>query len=199
MVEAMLEPGVLTCTKCRLPLPPELGAGFAPSHCPGCGSTLWVHVFPALHRRLDVGHRGESILVEGEASCFYHPEKRAAVPCSRCGRFLCQLCDVTLGEEHVCASCMHSGQTKGTLGKLQNQRLLWDSIALAVAIIPLLIVTPTIITAPIAIVLAAISLKKPTSILRRSRWRSWVALVIGLLTALGWLAGLIYLLIDLVQ
>jgi len=188
MAAATLEPGVLTCPKCRLPLPLEELAMGQKTPCPGCGTPLWVTHFPALHLPQRPGAKGEAILVEGEASCFYHPEKRAVVPCARCGRFLCQLCDITLGEEHVCSSCMHSGQTRGTLTNLQQRRMLWDSTALILAVLGLV---PcfwyfTVATAPAAVVLGVIALKKPLSILRKNRWRAWLAIVLGLIETGVW-------------
>ena len=59
--------------------------------CPACGVPLQVEVFPALFRRINPGSSGEAILVEGESSCFYHPQKKAVIPCQGCGRFLCAL------------------------------------------------------------------------------------------------------------
>ena len=54
------------------------------------------------HRGVEPGRSGERILVEGEAACFYHAEKRATVACSACGRFLCALCDLDFSDHHFC-------------------------------------------------------------------------------------------------
>ena len=41
--------------------------------------------------------------LDGEASCYFHAHKRAAVPCDGCGRFLCSLCDLNFfSDEGVC-------------------------------------------------------------------------------------------------
>src|SRR4029453_12242931 len=60
--------------------------------CPACGTLLEVEVFPAFHRSLPAVAAAEAVLTDEEASCFFHPEKKAVVPCQACGRFLCLLC-----------------------------------------------------------------------------------------------------------
>lgn len=75
------------------------------SPCPACGVPLQIEVFPALFRGRSVGQSGETIMIEGEASCFYHPQKKAVLPCQGCGRFLCALCDCEFNGQHFCPAC----------------------------------------------------------------------------------------------
>ena len=70
------------------------------------------------------------MLVDGEASCFYHPAKKAVLPCESCGRFLCAVCDVEMNGQHLCPACLASGKKKGRLKQLENRRTLYDSLAL---------------------------------------------------------------------
>ena len=76
-----------SCPACRTSLGdgmfnlPEL------TPCPACGVPVQVEIFPALFRPLARGRDGEALMVEGESSCFYHPQKKAVVPCQGCGRF----------------------------------------------------------------------------------------------------------------
>ena len=79
------------------------------------------------------GSIGEAIVVEGEAACFYHPGKRATVPCGVCGRFLCALCDLELNGRHVCPACLETSRRKGDLRNLDTRRMLYDSAALSLA------------------------------------------------------------------
>ncbi len=125
-------------------------------------------------------------MVDGEASCFYHPQKRASVPCAACGRFLCALCDVDLNGEHFCPACMDTGQKKGKLTQLENKRFLWDSAALGVALLPLLMWPITMLTAPAAIVIAIAGWKKPSSMIPRTRVRLYAALLIAGAQIVGW-------------
>ena len=83
----------IACPKCRAVLGPEFFNQPAWGTCPSCEAKLRVEIFPALFREEKIV-AGEAIQAPGEASCFYHPEKKAAVVCDACGRFLCSLCEV---------------------------------------------------------------------------------------------------------
>lgn len=174
------------CPRCRTPLPPaQLNTGgFVP--CAACAMPLWAEVFPALLRPVGSGTAGETIMVEGEASCFYHPQKQAAVPCASCGRFLCALCDVELNGRHLCPACLESGQRKGKLGDLENKRMLYDSAALSLAILPLLLWPFTIVTAPTAIGVAVYGWNRPGSVVPRTRVRAVLAILLALAQIVGW-------------
>src|SRR5438874_13754528 len=89
--------------------------------------------------------------MEGEAGCFYHPQKRAIIPCAACGRFLCALCDVELNDEHLCPVCLETGRKKGKLTQLETKRTLYDSSALILSVLPIICLWPlSIVTAPAA-------------------------------------------------
>ncbi len=119
-------------------------------------------------------------MVEGEASCFYHPTKKAILPCESCGRFLCAICDVELNGQHICPSCLESGKKKGKLQQLENRRTRYDSIALAVAVFPAIMAWPSLLGAPIALYISIRYWKAPLSIVRRSRWRFVVAIILAI-------------------
>lgn len=164
---------------------------FAP--CPACGVPLQVEVFPALFRKTSAGRSGETILVEGESSCFYHPQKKAVLPCDGCGRFLCALCDCPFDNRHFCPVCLEAGKNKRKIKSLDNHRPLYDSIALALAVFPMLIFYFTIITAPMALFVAIRYWKVPQSILHRTKIRFIAAMVISLLQIAAWTALFIFL------
>lgn len=174
------------CTKCRLPLAVELlhTADFAV--CPSCGAESRVEIFPALFLPPKRGEAGEAIMLDGESSCFYHPQKRATVPCDACGRFLCALCDVHLGAEHLCPTCLEAGRRKGKITTLENRQMLFDDAALSTAVLPILVFPFTFITTPLAIFFAIRSFKAPGSILPRTRIRAWLALAIAGATLALW-------------
>ena len=161
--------------------------------CPTCGAPLQIEVFPALFRRLAPGRSGDALMVEGESSCFYHPNKRAVIPCQGCGRFLCALCDCELHGQHFCPACLEAGKTKGKIKNLENRRTLYDSIALALAVFPLLIFYLTIFTAPMALYLAVRYWNASRSLVRRSRVRYVIALVLASLQLAGWGIGIYFL------
>ena len=161
--------------------------------CPSCGAALKVDLFPAYFTGPIKGRVGENLLVEGESSCFYHPQKRAVVPCDACGRFLCALCDCELNGQHLCPVCLETGRKKGKLKNLQNHRTLYDNLALALAIFPLLIFYFTIVTAPMALYLAIRHWNTPSSIIPRSKIRFIMAIAVASLEILAWVAGIYYL------
>jgi hypothetical protein len=143
-----------------------------------------VEIFPALFRQFTPGRGGDRLLTEEEASCFYHPQKRAAVPCDACGRFLCGLCDCELNGRHLCPVCLEAGGRKGKIKNLQTSRTLYDSIALALAVYPVALVfgiyfTP--ITAPMALYVAIRHWNSPRGLVRRTRARFVAAIVLAVM------------------
>src|SRR4029077_2679455 len=114
----MTELRPLTCPKCNAPLPDSVAGTAEASRCPICQVELMIAAFPALRRGIGTGQVGGLGLLEGEAACFYHPERRATVPCDSCGRFLCALCDVDWGGKHFCPGCLESGKRKDAVSEL---------------------------------------------------------------------------------
>jgi hypothetical protein len=184
----------LACTGCGTPLPAAVLAAPAASTCVVCRSTLEVAIFPALYRPLPEASAGDAVLTDGEASCFYHPGKRAVLPCDACGRFLCGLCDLDLSGRHLCVGCVESGRRQGRLTHLESRRTLYDRIALAVAIYPMLVFYFTLISAPIALYIALRYWKAPGSIPRPSRFRFVIAVVLAGLQLAGWVLLFVVLL-----
>jgi len=150
---------------------------------------LQIEVFPALFRQLAPGSNAETVMVEGESTCFYHPNKKAVLPCEACGRFVCALCDCELHGQHYCPACLEVGRKKGKIKSLENQRTLYDSIALSLTIFPLLIFYFTIITAPMALYISIRYWNAPRSIIHRTKIRYVIAIVLAALQIIGWGVG----------
>ena len=183
----------VACTKCHVLLPTSFFNQPEPTDCPACAVPLQVEVFPALFRPFTPGKAGEPIVLDGESSCFYHPQKKAAALCSACGRFLCALCDCELGGQHICPGCLETGRQKGRITTLENHRTLYDSMALALAIYPLIIFYFTIITAPAALFIAIRHWNSPSGLIPRTKIRLVVAIVFALLEIAGWGVGIFFL------
>lgn len=130
-------------------------------------------------------------MVEGESSCFFHPQKKAVVPCAGCGRFLCALCDCDFGGTHFCPACLEAGKSKGKIKALDNRRTRYDSIALALALLPMLIFYFTLITAPMTLFVAIRYWNAPRSLVRSNRTRFVLSIIIALLQIGGWTAAFI--------
>jgi hypothetical protein len=188
----MSGPGIL-CTKCGASLPAEVFNTSELTPCPGqfCESLLQVEVFPACFRPLEPGSAGERIVMEGQSGCFYHPQKRAAVPCEACGRFLCDLCDVQMHGHHLCPRCLETGAKKGMMKDLQNHRVLYDSAALSLALLPLLFWPLTLLASPVAVFMGFRYWKAPSSILPRTKIRLVLAIIIGLTEFALWVFVLV--------
>jgi hypothetical protein len=184
----------ILCPGCCTPLPRAHFNTGNFERCPTCQAEVQAEVFAAAFRSIGPGQTGERILVEGESSCFYHEQKKAVVPCDACGRFLCALCDVDLNGKHVCPQCLDTGLQKGSLQELETRRAVWDSAALFVAMMPI-VVFPfwfmTVITAPIAVLLGVLAYFKPNSILGFSRFKAMAAIVVGVLQMTLW--GLMFM------
>lgn len=198
----------LACDKCRTVLTGAVVNTVEPVNCPGCHSPLIVEVFPAYFRPPAAGQAAENVLSDEDASCFYHPAKKAVVPCARCGRFLCALCDIELGaNRHVCPGCVEAarqdpggkmdltggGAATDALGA--QRRLLPDQLAITLAVLPLFFLYwLTFITAPIVLYIVIRYWKEPGSVVNpRSRTRLIVAAIFALLELCGWLAVLYFI------
>ena len=181
-------PAGLNCPKCLRSwssAPQELASLTA---CPACGSAVEVTLFPAFGRGPTVGKAGENRLSDTEAACFFHPAKKAIVPCDQCGRFLCALCDLELERHHYCPTCLNSKRTGISPRSLETERFRWDSLVWALVLIPpltLLCASVTPITSALAIGLGVWKFNAPPSRIARSRLR----LALGLFAASTVLAG----------
>ena len=180
----------ITCNRCQASLASESFNTPEMISCPSCGVALKIEVFPAFFKASISGKIGEVLLGEHEASCFYHQEKKAVVPCDSCGRFLCALCDIELNDHHLCPACLETDTKRGRLEHLDTHRVLYDAIALRLSIYPMLLFFLwffSIITAPISLVIAIRYWNAPSSVTpRRTKLRLSIALILSSLQILGW-------------
>ena len=181
----------LLCHHCRSAVPEVLFNTGTPVACPRCETSLLVRVFPAYFRPQVTGVAAEAVGSAEDASCFYHPRKKAVVPCADCGRFLCALCDLEIDGRHVCPACASGGGAgRGQLlGKLDGPRALHDNMALSVATLPVLLGPFAIITAPIALFLVVRYWNEPKQHpLTRTRLRLVLAGLFASATLIVWAA-----------
>jgi hypothetical protein len=184
---------LVVCPNCNSALPDWLlRTSRIDTLCPACFKHISVDLFPALFRTRDVLETGTLTASDGEATCFEHPAKRAVAVCTQCGRFLCSLCEVDLHGETWCPACLESGKSKTKLTSLETHRTLYDSIALALALLPtLLFFYPSVITAPIVLFISIRYWTRPSSLIPRNKWRFVVASIIALVQITG-IAFIIY-------
>ena len=187
----------LACDQCQTTLPGAVFNTVGPVECPGCQSLLAAEVFPAFFRPLAAGAAAENVLSDEDASCFYHPSKKAVVPCAQCGRFLCALCDIDLGNgRHLCPGCVEvarqlpaAKQDAATVAIAVPRQVLYDHLALTLAVMPLTVVLwwTSFVATPAALFLSIYYWNEPKrAVLPRGRGRLIAAMLISLLTLVGW-------------
>lgn len=177
---------VLHCSKCHQPLPASLFNSADFVSCPSCNSSILIRTFPALEREPSA-RAAESVSMDEEASCFFHPQKKAVDHCDSCGRFLCSLCSISFLGGHLCPACLEAGKKKKKIKNLETHRVLYDNMALSAAILPILFFWITIITAPVSVYLSLRHWKSPTSILPRTKARFIAAIAIAGFQIAAWL------------
>ena len=151
--------------------------------CARCGQTVIAYVFPARFESR-WGAAPERLVTAEESPCFYHAANRASVICDSCGRFLCSLCDLEVGGRHLCSNCLASGLARQEVTAFEKQRFRYDTCALALSTLPVILIWIPVITAPIALFLVIKHWRRPLSLVPRSRWRLVVAGVFSLLEIL---------------
>jgi len=187
----------IACPNCGAALPDERVDQPRLGRCEICGRAVRVVTFPLLRVGYVPGRAGESLQADGEASCFYHPHKRAAVPCDACGRFLCSLCDVELGRRHLCPACVEAelcgprAPDAAPSSGVPGRRFLYDSLALTLAVWPLLIWPTTLVTAPMAVFVALRHWRSAGGVIARTKARMTAALALAGVQLAGW-AVLLY-------
>lgn len=177
------------CPACGTRLPDGREAVAALAGCPQCGREIAVAVFPAFGRGPLVGARPESTTSDEEAACFFHPAKRAVVPCDRCGRFLCALCDLPIAGQHLCPECVQATHKKEGFAGVGRPRIRWDSVVWYLALLPVILcyfVVP--VTALAAFGLGFWGLRAPPSRVANSRARIIAGMAVALLLAGGGIA-----------
>ncbi|HLW75722.1 MAG TPA: hypothetical protein VKS01_02035 [Bryobacteraceae bacterium] len=176
-----------------MPIPAELWNRDV-ARCRGCGQTVAAAVFPAIDRTR-AGAQPEAVQADTEASCFYHPSSRAAIPCEQCGRFLCNLCDIEIDGRHLCPRCFETGVSSNQLKHVETSRTMYDSIALALATWPILLFWPAIVSAPASLFVVVRRWRAPSSIVPRTRVRYYLAALL----ALAEIAGVVFLIYAIVR
>ena len=177
--------GQVRCAACRWPLEIADWNQPAGTPCRRCNCLVYSAVYPAI----DKSHESstpEALREESEASCFFHQQSRAVLACDECGRFLCQLCEFQVHGRHLCPPCLTSGVSQKKIETLETRRTKHDSIALALAIIPIFIWPFTFFTGPGAIYYSVKHWDSPASLLPRSKLRFVAAILIGLIQCIGW-------------
>ncbi|MFH0879928.1 MAG: hypothetical protein V2A34_09465 [Lentisphaerota bacterium] len=187
----------ISCDRCKAVFQPGLFNTASFIACPNCLAASHIQVFPAFYRSME-GVAPATRLIDNEASCFYHADKQAVIPCDVCGRFLCALCDMEFSGRHLCPACLQQQKAAGSEKKLEARFIHYDQLALSMAALPMLVFPLwffTMFTAPATLYVIIRYWKAPLSILPRSKARMVVAGLLATGQLIGWLAVL-YLLAE---
>src|SRR5262249_13888046 len=98
----------------------------------------------------------------------------------------CSLCEIEFRGERWCPACLASGQRKRTILHLETRHTNYDTIALGLASLPLLLIWTSAVCAPIAIYVALRHWRAPAGVLPRSRIRYHLALGLAGAQVIGW-------------
>jgi hypothetical protein len=184
----------IACAVCSWPVPREFWNREEGLRCRVCGHAVRVSVFPAIGQAV-TGASPEALQAETEASCFYHPQSRAAIVCQECGRFLCALCDLEVEGRHICPRCFETGISAHKIQTAEPRRVMYDSVALALATFPFLLIWPALIAAPWSLFVVVTRWNAPSSVVPRTKIRFMIAVLFAL-AELGFIAVIIYLMIQ---
>jgi uncharacterized paraquat-inducible protein A len=163
----------IACGACFYPIPPEDWNREDGARCPNCHQRVRVLVFAAMNSNA-TGTLPAALQGEAEASCFYHPQNRAAQVCGECGRFLCNLCELDVDGRAVCPRCFEQA------GPVVTHRTMHDTTALALSTFPVLFWPAAFVGAPWALFLVVRRWSTPLSIVPRTKIRFILAALFAL-------------------
>lgn len=202
---------ILRCSSCGCRIPAEVFASSRDGSCPSCGHALQAVVLPALTRKSGAPPAlpSDDPPSPGEPVCFYSPGRRAVNSCSHCGVFISEAWSAQWGAECVCLKCLDELRGKRKDVRFESSRVLWDNVALGLALLPFLSCVPllflgpvgavlmifcamaSIVTAPLAFGFSIYAWRKPRSLVPRGPWRVVWAFVLSFLQCAGWVAVII--------
>jgi hypothetical protein len=171
----------LPCPRCKRVLGPESWADERRGECFRCKSDFEFMAFPALTAtRAQVAP--QAAVLADDSVCFFHIENRAEAICESCGRLLCPVCAVPFAGQKLCPTCVAATRVSQA-PTITRERVLYDGIAMALAVIPLLpvfwFVVP--VTSPIALGFVIYGWRKPGSLVRGTKLRLVVAGIFALI------------------
>ena len=173
------------CIFCNQELPPTALQSATETTCPGCRRHSRVLVFPAIHGTSPPA-RDETIPEEGAVVCFYNPNRVATDECFHCGVLMSRPWAAVWGLKTVCLKCLEHLRTQGRDRQFQGTLVLWDTIALRVALLPVTIIFwwAVFVSAPAALFLAIRHWNSPRSMVSPGRWKLGLAATLASLQIL---------------
>jgi hypothetical protein len=180
------------CLECQQPIAAAANGLLLTLTCPNCGQGNGAAVFPASNevpRSAPPPLPGDSP-DEGEAVCFYSPNRRATTSCDHCGVLISEPWAAAWGNETVCLKCLEHLREEKKDERFISGRTLWDNIALMLALVPLTFFFwwAAFVTAPAALILAIRHWNSSRGLVPRGRTRLVLAILLSLLQIGGMVA-----------
>jgi hypothetical protein len=97
------------------------------------------------------------------------------------------LCEIEIDGRRICPSCLKTARHGREISSLETERTVYERVAMALAVFPMLLIWPTILTAPAAIFVSIRYWKAPGSVLGRKRWKFVLASAVAAPQICGWL------------
>lgn len=173
------------CFSCNQTIPAPVDGSMLTLQCANCGQSNGVAAFPASVKApaLPPPLVPETPPAEGEAVCFYSPNRRATTACDHCGVLISAPWAAAWGSDTVCLKCLEHLREERKDERFISGRTLWDNIALALALTPFTIVLwwAVFVTAPAALILAIRHWNSSRGLVPRGRGRLILAIVISLI------------------
>ncbi len=182
------------CPLCNRLLGPEFWNSGHFLVCPACSAHVMTTAFPAI--TIPSGASSIVACEPGESSCFFHANNRAETICDRCGRFLCGLCSISFGKRRFCPDCIYRSRRQKSDPLLIDQAVLFDNIAIAVlalSVFTLSYLLLGLVVSLLTVCLAILGWRYQRTLVRRSRFRFGIALILGLTGAGIWIFLLLLL------
>jgi len=125
------------CPSCNAPLDPEkLHAGTM--ECPYCRTEFEATPFQPRERR----HQAVQIVTETPegvaAACANHARNAAVTSCSRCGLFICALCDMNVGNGSFCPTCFDRSRDPNAITSAATRYRDYATMSISAAVLSLL-------------------------------------------------------------
>jgi hypothetical protein len=106
--------------------------------CPRCQGYFIATVFHPQRRITRVLQLAQSGPESDAGSCANHPRNAAITNCSRCGLFICSLCQLDMSGETYCPSCFDRLTQSGGIDQAQTRFRDWRALSFAMAFVGLL-------------------------------------------------------------
>src|SRR2546423_4630031 len=101
--------------------------------CPDCNHDFEATAFTPPAPKLKVAEVA-TIGPDGASACANHARNVATTSCTRCGLYICSLCDMNVGSGSYCPSCFDRVRTEGSLAAATTRFRDFGSMARVAAI-----------------------------------------------------------------